>query len=66
MAAEHFRLAQNGGQVLPGQRLSATSQVTWKGGAVNPEAILPRGCSRDCYVTAAILFYKMADFLPLF
>ncbi len=34
--------------------------------AVNPEVADPRDLSRGAYVTAAILFYKMADFLPLF
>jgi hypothetical protein len=34
--------------------------------AVNPEVADPRDLSRDWHVTAAILFYKMVDFLPLF
>ena len=32
----------------------------------NTEVADPRDLSRDVYVTTAILFYKMADFLPLF
>ena len=34
--------------------------------AVNPEVADPRDLSRDECVTAAILYHKMADFLPLF
>ena len=34
--------------------------------AVNPEVADPRDLSRGACVTAAILFNKMADFLPLF
>ena len=33
---------------------------------LNTEVADPRDLSRDVHVTAAILFYKMADFLPLF
>ena len=41
MAAEHFRLAQNGGQALPSQRLATTSQVTWAGFTYIPEVNPP-------------------------
>lgn len=34
--------------------------------AVNPEVADPRDLSRGTCVTAAILYHKMADFLPLF
>ena len=34
--------------------------------AVNPEVADPRDLSRDVCVIAAILYHKMANFLPLF